>query len=188
MLLKYKEISKKFQHVSTRNSVWREDSWVRLCTEDAFFLYFKILFFLKFLFCTEMHWNDPWKRSQKPELKLRCHLLEFKNDGCFFFPCRNKLLYTIEITARWAPSPPGPPRVTDQPGTAERWEPHGSCGCQHRGTCTLNSHQLQTEGLNSISIILLCSLGSFLPARWNFAGSTVNVSLFFCLRLQLKWQ
>lgn len=64
----------------------------------------------------------------------------------------------------------------------------GSCGCQHGGPCTLNPHQLQTEGLNSISIILLCSLGSFLPARWNFAGSTVNVSLFSCLRLQLKWQ
>lgn len=153
-----------------------------------FFYTSKSFFSLNFYFvqkCTEMI-PEKGHRNQNWNYGVICWSLKMM--VVFFFPCRNKLLYTIEITARWAPSPPGPPRVTDQPGTAERWEPHGSCGCQHRGTCTLNSHQLQTEGLNSISIILLCSLGSFLPARWNFAGSTVNVSLFFCLRLQLKWQ
>lgn len=76
----------------------------------------------------------------------------------------------------WTPQSPRP--LWDQPGTAERWEPHGSCGCQHLHP---DLPQLQTKGFNSISIILLCSLGSFLPARWNFAGSTVNASLFFVL-------
>lgn len=95
MLLKYKEISKKiltcFYKKQCLKRRFLSSPMYRRC---IFFILQNPFFFLNFYFvqkCTEM---IPEKGHKKPELKLLCNLLEFKNDGCFSFPCRNELLCT----------------------------------------------------------------------------------------------
>lgn len=124
--------------------------------------FFNILqnpFFLKFLFYTEMHWNDPWKRSQKPELKLLYTLLEFKNVFRFVF-------FLVEISCsiqyKYLQDEPLPRRPRWLQGALGATEGRGAARARAGGVCKQSTLPRNASccGIRTLTSSQLAHLGT----------------------------